>query len=637
MTNPSRSGGHEYAVVAGDDEHETLLPTHSPLKQEHDDEPKPPTTWLTARRSFSLLHFVSAFAAGAFTCIFVHYALFRKATVSSCRSDTLGIVGTHREAAAPPLVGSTTVHHYPPSSPTNAFPSLFPTDVGFAGGTPTGGEPAVVVTAPSYPIHTGAAQLVIPETSDSQFDLFQKWGNLSPWYSIKKGGFGIDSGPEVPDTCRITGLHLLHRHGARYPTASFESYGGPASLATRLNKAASQWTASGNLSFLNEWTYKLGEELLTPFGRQQLFDLGISMRLKYGFLLENFTDTNTIPVFRTESQDRMLHSALNFALGFFGLPLEGKYQQSITIEAPSFKNTLAPYNSCPNTGRSSVADRGTWYLKKWAENYLKPARERLQAQIPGYNLIIEDVFTMQQMCAYETVAIGYSKFCEPFTEGEWEGFNYAFDLWLWYNSAFGSPVGRVQGAGWVQEMINRLERKPVTQDNNRFSMNFTLDGDIRTFPVNQSLYVDATHDAVMLNIITALNLTYFAQDGPLPFDHIPENRTFRVTQLAPFASNIQFQLLSCDSQPEPQIRVIINDGVAPLSNIEGCPSNKDGMCPVETFVRAQKKLLDTVDWDWACNGDWDVEEGPGWETVTGDPPAKGTSGNLTQTQNTNLQ
>jgi MFS superfamily sulfate permease-like transporter len=29
----------------------------------------------------------------------------------------------------------------------------------------------------------------------------------------------------------------------------------------------------------------------------------------------------------------MLSSALNFALGFFGYPVEGKYQQSITIEA----------------------------------------------------------------------------------------------------------------------------------------------------------------------------------------------------------------------------------------------------------------------------------------------------------------
>lgn len=37
----------------------------------------------------------------------------------------------------------------------------------------------------------------------------------------------------------------------------------------------------------------------------------------------------SIPVFR----DRMLASALNFAIGFFGYPFEGQYQQSITIEA----------------------------------------------------------------------------------------------------------------------------------------------------------------------------------------------------------------------------------------------------------------------------------------------------------------
>lgn len=60
--------------------------------------------------------------------------------------------------------------------------------------------------------------------------------------------------------------------------------------------------------------------VLTPFGRQQLYDLGVSTRMKYGFLLQvchfssrsavpvaesfiqNFTEKNTIPVFRTESQ-----------------------------------------------------------------------------------------------------------------------------------------------------------------------------------------------------------------------------------------------------------------------------------------------------------------------------------------------
>ena len=39
------------------------------------------------------------------------------------------------------------------------------------------------------------------------------------------------------------------------------SYGGPAKLAGQLHKSAANWTASGNLEFLNEWTYKLGEEV----------------------------------------------------------------------------------------------------------------------------------------------------------------------------------------------------------------------------------------------------------------------------------------------------------------------------------------------------------------------------------------
>jgi hypothetical protein len=58
----------------------------------------------------------------------------------------------------------------------------------------------------------------------------------------------------------------------------------------------------------------------------------------------------------------MLNSAINFALGFFGYPLDGKYQQSITIEAngvsspfyitiataellTQFNNTLSPYKT----------------------------------------------------------------------------------------------------------------------------------------------------------------------------------------------------------------------------------------------------------------------------------------------------
>jgi hypothetical protein len=57
---------------------------------------------------------------------------------------------------------------------------------------------------------------------------------------------------------------------APVPIASFA---GPASFAAKLRDVSDsgvKWKATGSLDFLNHWTYKLGGELLTPFGRQQL-------------------------------------------------------------------------------------------------------------------------------------------------------------------------------------------------------------------------------------------------------------------------------------------------------------------------------------------------------------------------------
>lgn len=81
-------------------------------------------------------------------------------------------------------------------------------------------------------------------------------------------------------------------------------------------------------------------------------------------------------------------------------------------------------------------------------------------------------------------------------------------------------------------------------------------------------------------------------------------------------------VLSCESVPEPQIRVIINDGVVPLTGLRGCPKQKDGMCPVSTFVEAQKATIAETDWEWACHGDWTLPAGTAWNTTIGQPPKK---------------
>lgn len=81
-------------------------------------------------------------------------------------------------------------------------------------------------------------------------------------------------------------------------------------------------------------------------------------------------------------------------------------------------------------------------------------------------------------------------------------------------------------------------------------------------------------------------------------------------------------VLSCPSRESEQIRVIINDAVAPLTGIEGCPEDAHGMCPISTFVAAQKKIIANTDWTWVCHGDWEVPAGHDWNTTTGDPPSR---------------
>lgn len=48
-------------------------------------------------------------------------------------------------------------------------------------------------------------------------------------------------------------------------------------------------------------------------GLRPTVNLGVAARVKYGFLLDKMN--GQLPVFRTETQDRMLKSAQNFAAG----------------------------------------------------------------------------------------------------------------------------------------------------------------------------------------------------------------------------------------------------------------------------------------------------------------------------------
>lgn len=150
----------------------------------------------------------------------------------------------------------------------------------------------------------------------------------------------------MPAQCSVKQVHILHRHGARYPTADAST----ANLATAL-KNATRATFTGPLAFLNGFTYKLGAEILVPVGRQQLFDSGVQASYQYKYLYN--TSAPKI-VARTTSQDRILKSAEYWLAGFFGFEWTNYANLEVIIENAGFNNSLASYDTCTNNSKRSL-------------------------------------------------------------------------------------------------------------------------------------------------------------------------------------------------------------------------------------------------------------------------------------------
>ena len=66
---------------------------------------------------------------------------------------------------------------------------------------------------------------------------------------------------------------------------------------------------------------------------------------------------------------------------------------------------------------------------------------------------------------------------------------------MWYGAGPGSPLSAALGIGWVQELVSRLTQTRITDFDT--SVNKTVVSSETLFPLNQPIYVDASHDTVM--------------------------------------------------------------------------------------------------------------------------------------------
>ncbi|KAG8626677.1 hypothetical protein KVT40_005622 [Elsinoe batatas] len=497
---------------------------------------------------------------------------------------------------------------------SSGVPQYFQTEPEvYAGPTPTGSAPFLAETNPApFPtvsyIPNSPLETQVPISGNvNNSNIFQLHGQLSHYFP-NPDGFGVKE-YALPKGSNISWLNMLHRHGSRYPTTG----SGVFQFAQKHQNLTGKVNYQGALSFLNDWTFKLGADILVPVGHQELFDSGVLHYYQYGHLYNN---NGSKIIARSTTQDRMTQSAEYFLAGFFGL----KWTQNATLELVIedtkgiWNNTLAGYYNC-NNSNTGVSFGGTNASTAWYKTYLADATTRLANLAPGYNWTATDSYNAQSMCAYETVALGYSAFCDLFTYQEWEGYEYSVDISFAGNDAFQSPTGRAVGVGFVEEVLARLNHQLITEPTAQ--VNVTLDSMPSTFPLNQSLYFDFSHDTNIMSILTAFGFKQFAK--VLPQTHIVP-RDLIVSHLEPFAARLDIELIDA---PHPvlatrnasspyghghatrYIHFVLNQRTIPLhKSFPECEERDDGWCELSTFLKVQSSSLEKAQYDYSCNGDY---------------------------------
>jgi len=133
----------------------------------------------------------------------------------------------------------------------------------------------------------------------------------------------------------------------------------------------------------------------------------------------------------------------------------------LIIDDTPFNNSLAGYNACPNNNNNETS-AGEDAEAQWVEIYTANATSRFNAMSSGFNWTAEDIYDAQELCAYETVNLGYSSWCDLFTYQEWLDFEQSIDLDFAGTYGFQSPTGRAVGIGYVEEVVARINHHLIT-------------------------------------------------------------------------------------------------------------------------------------------------------------------------------
>jgi len=174
---------------------------------------------------------------------------------------------------------------------------------------------------------------------------------------------------------------------------------------------------------------------------------------------------------------------------------------------------------------------------------------------------------------------------------------------------------RAVGIGYQQEVMARLENHTLGYSGSQ--INVTLDNNTATFPLNQSIYLDFSHDTNIISCLTAFGLKQFSQ--LLQPSSYPGEHNLTISHMVPFGARLDIEIIRT---PKPlaadrsgylstggetkYAHFVLNQRTIPLGwSFPECDESRlDGWCELETFLEVQKDMPKKAKYDQACFGDY---------------------------------
>lgn len=192
-------------------------------------------------------------------------------------------------------------------------------------------------------------------------------------------------------------------------------------------------------------------------------------------------------------------------------------------------------------------------------------------------------------------------------------------------------------AGYVEELYARLQGHLYDLPPGSTNANTTLDQMTETFPLNQNLYMDFSHDTNIYSILVALGMKQFSD--LLSNSTITPNRNVTVSHITPFAARVVWEQITT---PQPlkakrpkktstsmsdfydpggetsYIHMTIGQRTVPLGlSYPECGQRDDGWCEMNTYMTILGGLLEQARYEYSCFGEYPNAD---WLNVTDGVP-----------------